>query len=225
MMIKESELKKLVADGVRRTVNKFREYPHLFFTETDLHAYLYHCLYSKRLEVRTRDGVLTTCLHKEYPTNFRYSKKTMEDYGLERKGRRGNYDIAVLNPHFIRANGIKSVINKDIRDAEERARDRERFRNELTAVVEFKYVINNSKDFIRSVEKDIIKLTHGLRYQDFDAYNLVFCNLNYHYLDGLKEVIKATGYSESRVRSLLAVSYIEGSRKVTPRPLTNGWDF
>ena len=39
MMIEESELKKLVADGVRRTVNKFREYPHLFFTETDLHIH------------------------------------------------------------------------------------------------------------------------------------------------------------------------------------------
>lgn len=227
-MIGESELKRLVAEGIRRTVNKFREHPYVFFTETDIHAYIYHLLYSKRLMAKTKDGVLTTCLHKEYPTNFRYSKETMADYGLRRKGTRGNFDLVVLNPQFIRTNDIKNVVNKDVLDVEERSKSRERFRKELIAVIEFKYVINNSKNFVTLVEKDTIKLSHGLKYQDFEAYNLVFCNLKYHYAKDLEEEIRTFEYQtgakgKHRIRKLLVRSYFEGPIKVAPKPLTNGW--
>ena len=75
MAIEKSELERVVRDGIRKTVNKFRERPFIFFTEMDIHAYLYHCLYSSKLEVETRDGIITSCIHKEYPTNFRYSKR------------------------------------------------------------------------------------------------------------------------------------------------------
>lgn len=85
MAIAESRLKKLVSDAIKKTVNKFRECPHLFFTETDMHAYFYHCLYSTRLEVKTGDGILTTRLHKEYPTNFRYTRSDMEIMDWKRK--------------------------------------------------------------------------------------------------------------------------------------------
>ena len=93
MVTKKSDIKLLVTDGIRKTVNKFREYPHIFFTAMDIHAYLYHCLYSSNFEVTTRDGIITSCLHKEYPTNFRYSKDSMDDFGLRKKGRRGNFDL------------------------------------------------------------------------------------------------------------------------------------
>jgi len=84
------EPRERVSDAVRKTVNKFREDPYVFFTETDLHAYLYCCLYSKKLEAKTKDGALTACVHKEHPANFRCSKKTMKDYRFEKKGARGH---------------------------------------------------------------------------------------------------------------------------------------
>jgi hypothetical protein len=124
MVIEASELMQLVSHGIGTSMNKFREYPHLFFTEKDLHSYLYHCLYSKNLEVRTQDGILVTCLHKEYPTNFRYSKQTMENYGLKKIGRRGNYDLTLLNPQFIWNSNLKAVINKNIRNLERRVETR-----------------------------------------------------------------------------------------------------
>src|SRR5665647_1257684 len=105
----ELKLKEIVNDGIGKTINKFREHPRIFFSEMDIHSYLYYCLYSTRFEVKTKDGVLTSCLHKEYPTNFRYSKETMEDYGLNKEGVRGHFDFVVLNPQFVQENSIASI--------------------------------------------------------------------------------------------------------------------
>jgi len=220
MVAKKSDIKIDVADGIRKTVNKFREYPNIFFSEMDIHAYLYHCLYSTKLEVKTRDEIITSCLHKEYPTNFRYSKETMEDYGLRKIGRRGNFDLAVLNPEFIEAFDIKNVVNKDIRDVEKRSQNTEKFRNELLIAIELKYVVNNSKSFVEEVEKDITKLSIASKYQSFEAYNLVFCNLEYKYMNELKNTIEE---ANPAIRSLLALSYYRDSKKETPKPITNGW--
>ena len=221
MVIDYSELKKVVSDGVRKTVNKFREQPYIFFTEMDIHSYFYHCLYSKKLEVRTKDGVTTTCLHLEYPTNFRTSE-SMKDHGLNKVGQRGHHDLVVLSPKFIAEFDIKNVVNKDIRDLEVRSRDKEKFRSELVALIEMKYVIHNSSSFIDEIKKDTKKLSIALNYQNFEAYNLVFCNHKYYFMDELK---KAVEKADQSVKTLLAISYHANSKKVTPKPLTNGWNI
>ncbi len=222
MTIENLELKGFVHDKIRKTVNKFREYPHIFFTEMDIHAYLYHCLYSSKLEVKTRDDIITSCLHKEYPTNFRYSKESMEDFGLRKIGRRGNFDFVVLNPEFIEEFDIKNVVNKDIRDVEKRSLNKEKFRNELLIAIEIKYVVNNSKSFVEEVKKDLKKLSIASKKQSFEAYNLVFCNHEYKYISELKDAIVM---ANPNIRSLLALSYYKDSKKVTPKPITNGWNI
>ncbi|MCW4016975.1 MAG: hypothetical protein NWF06_11450 [Candidatus Bathyarchaeota archaeon] len=214
------DLKNVVFTGIKRTVNKFREHPCLFFTEMDIHSYLYHCLYSSKLEVNTKDRVVTTCLHKEYPTNFRFDKKSMRDYGLDREGRRGNYDFVVLNPNFVAEFDIQNVVNKNVRDVEARSRNEDKFRNELVAAIELKYVINNKKQFIKEVKKDIEKLSLAQNRQNFEAYVIVFCNHKYRYLDDLKQVIIK---KDQKVKRLLVISYYTKSGKVTPKPMTNGW--
>jgi len=219
LIIEESKLKRSVFDAVKKTVNKFREQPCIFFTEMDIHSYFYRCLYSKKIEVKTKDGVITSCLHQEYPTNFRTSQ-SMEDYGLSKVGQRGHHDLAVLNPKFIADFDIKNVVNKDIRDLEVRSRNKEKFRGELIAIIEMKYVISNTSGFIDEIEKDIKKLSIALKYQDFEAYNLVFCNHKYYFMDELKKAIEKADQS---IRSLLAISYYANSKKVTPKPITNGW--
>jgi hypothetical protein len=222
MTIDNLELKGFVYDKIRKTVNKFREYPSIFFSEMDLHSYLYHCLYSSKLEVKTKEGITTSCIHKEYPTNFRYSKETMEDYGLRKIGRRGNFDLVVLNPDFIEAFDIKNVVNKDIRDVEKRSQNTEKFRDELLIAIEIKYVVNNSKSFVEEVEKDIEKLSIASKYQSFEAYNLVFCNHEYRYMNELKKIIEKPNPT---IRNLLAISFYRDSKKVTPKPITNGWNI
>jgi hypothetical protein len=218
----EAELgfSKLISSGIRKTVNKFREQPHIFFSETDIHSYLYHCLYSTRFEAKTKDGVTTSCLHKEYPTNFRYSKETMEDYGLTQRGVRGHFDFAVLNPQFIQQNSIATIENKNIRETEAKAKSKDKLKNELLTAIELKYVVNDNRKFIDEVEKDIKKLSIGLKYQDFEAYNLVFCNCEYYYIDKLTDLIEKT---PSNIKSILVRSHYTKDMKNTPKPITNGW--
>jgi hypothetical protein len=204
----------------------------MFFSEMDIHSYLYYCLYSTRFEVKTSDGVITSCLHKEYPTNFRYSKKTMEDYGFEQKGVRGHFDFAILNPQFVKDFSIKNIMNKDIRDTEVRykfnrdaeagSRNANIFRNELLTAIELKYVTNNSVKFIEEAEKDIKKLSLGLKYQSSEVYNLVFCNCDYCNIKKLVELIEKT---ESKIKSILVMSHYTNDKKYTPKPITNEWNF
>ncbi|MGD0978598.1 MAG: hypothetical protein ABR962_05585 [Candidatus Bathyarchaeia archaeon] len=218
----ESELNELVSKGIRKTVNKFREQPCIFFSEMDIHSYLYYCLYSTRFEVKTADGAVTSCLHKEYPTHFRYSKETMEDYGFTKKGVRGHYDFAILNPQFVEESRIASIVNKNIDDLEVRSKDKDRFRKELLTVIELKYVVNNSRKFVDEVEKDIKKLSIGLKYQSFEAYNLVFSNQEYYYIDDLIKVIEKAEHS---IKNILVRSHYRNNKKDTPKPITNGWIF
>ena len=218
----ESSFSQLVSDGIRKTVNKFREHPCIFFSEMDLHSYLYHCLYTTKLEARTKDGVITSCLHKEYPTNFRYSKETMEDYGLTKQGIRGHFDLAILDPQFIKQSSIESIENKNIGEAEARSKNREKFRHELLVAIELKYVVNNSRKFIEEVEKDNKKLLIGLKYQSFEAYNLVFCNKQYYYINELAKLVENTN---SNIKIMLALSDYTDEKKNTPKPITNGWSF
>jgi hypothetical protein len=218
----KSSYSKLVRVGIRKTVNKFREYPHIFFSEMDIHSYLYHCLYTTKLEARTKDGAITSCLHKEYPTNFRYSKETMEDYGLSKQGVRGHFDIVILNPQFLQQFNIENIQNKNIRETETRARSKDKFEKELLTAIELKYVVNNSRKFISEVEKDNMKLLIGLKYQSFEAYNLVFCNKQYYYIDELTKLVENTN---SSIKIMLAISYYTKNVKSTPKPMTNGWSF
>ena len=91
--------------AIRSLVRRFRTHPYAFYTETDMHCYLYHRLYAGGLVnglYRTQDGHDTILLHKEYPTAARYLRR--DDGRLEEAeqgSRRGAFDISVWDPHFI----------------------------------------------------------------------------------------------------------------------------
>jgi len=91
-----------VVSCLERLGRKFIRHPHLFYTESDMHCYLYYLLYAGRTFkgfIETIDGKRTILLHKELPTTGRYSR---DSQGLlvpsEKKGkRRGRFDIAIIN--------------------------------------------------------------------------------------------------------------------------------
>ena len=91
----------------------------------------------------------------------------------------------------------------------------------MTAI-ELKYIANNSRKFIEEVEKDNRKLSIELKYQSFEAYNLVFCNKQYYYIDELTKLVENTN---SNIKIVLAISHYTNNKKKTPRPITNGWSF
>jgi hypothetical protein len=146
----------------------------------------------------------------------------MEDYGLSKKGVRGHFDIAILNPQFIQEHSIANIENKSISGPEARSRNKEKFRNELLTAIELKYVVNNSRKFVDEVKKDNKKLSIGLKYQSFEAYNLVFCNNEYYYI---KELTDSIERADSSIKNILVRSNYKNGKKDTPKPITNGWAF
>ena len=72
------------------------------------------------------------------------------------------------------------------------------------------------------MKKDTEKLSIGSEYQDFDAYNLVFCNTQYYYLKELTRLVENTDPS---IKIMLVRSHYANNKKDTPKLITNGWSF
>ena len=82
-----------VSSAIRVLVKKFIEMPYFFYSEQDMHAYLYHKLISGKLGeffVETHFGDKSVLLHREYPT--------LRIYPEPRRGRRGHFDLAIIDP-------------------------------------------------------------------------------------------------------------------------------
>jgi hypothetical protein len=91
--------------AIKSLVWRFRTHPYAFYTETDMHCYLYHRLYSGGLEnglYRTIEGRDTILLHTEYPTVARYQRDSEGKLQEAADGRRrGAFDISVWDPRYI----------------------------------------------------------------------------------------------------------------------------
>jgi len=225
----KNELKKRVWKAIKSTINKFREHPYYFFTESDIISYFYHRLYSTNHEELTEDKKRIYLVHREYPTNFRYKKSELlndnftQPYPLiNKEGDRGNYDLVILDPDFIRnADSEEDIVNKNVRLLEIRTENNKNFSKikELLFAFEFKYVINNNHNFIKEVKMDNKKLLFAKQYGGAEeAINLVFCNINYYYIEDLKKEI-ATASNE--ILSILIQSYFENNKKITSKPIEN----
>jgi len=83
-----------IASGIKAVVDRFMESPYLFYSEQDMHAYLYHKLISGKLGevfVETSFGDRTVLVHKEYPTLGKYA-------GPKGTWTRGHFDLAIVDP-------------------------------------------------------------------------------------------------------------------------------
>ncbi len=88
-------------------IHRFQDHPYVFYTETDMHCYLYHRLYKPLFNMlyRTAEGHDTILLHKEYPTTSRYTRMSQTDRRLQTDPtgrRRGRFDISIWDPAFIK---------------------------------------------------------------------------------------------------------------------------
>jgi len=235
-MITKGEIEGIVKKGIKKIINKFRENPLYFFTESDLHSCFYSSIYSGKLEV-VRNNKRICLIHREYPTNFRYYKKEMvqDDYRdpyplADKKGYRGHYDMVVINPEFAEKyydniSDIKHIINKDVGFLEQRVNDDiKSVKKELIYAIEFKYVINNSKQFIDEVKADNKKLLFSTRWGARHAVNLVFCNIkDSRNVEAVREEVKK---APKEINSYFIQSWYDNNgKKHTPisskRPLNH----
>jgi len=89
-----------VASCLERLGRKFVRHPHLFYTESDLHCYVYYLIYAGRTFkglIETMGGRKTILLHKELPTIGRYTRDSQGLLVPSQKGARGHFDIAIIN--------------------------------------------------------------------------------------------------------------------------------
>ena len=194
-----------VFDGIRKTINRFREKPFHYFTEADIHSSLLNDIMkggSDVLSVR-KNNISISLIHQEYPTHFRYKKEQLlEGYkGIEDKttidkkyGDRGNYDLSILDPVFVNKMfadkkdpqnkknkkynllPLKHIINKDIEFTRGHKND-----NELLYAIEVKFlhIFNaGNSDMLKEVIKDNekLRLTHIHTNGNTKCINLVFCS-------------------------------------------------
>lgn len=207
-----------------KTVNKFRENPYYFFTESDIHSYFYYCIYSMKLEF-IKDNKRIYLVHREYPTNFRYRKKDLlnDNYvppSLDKKlGTRGHYDLAVLNPSFVeKASSCEDIINKNVSLLEKRIKNINE--DELLAAIEFKYVITGNKNFEKEVSNDLKKLEMAKKHGVEEAYCLVFCNIED--CSVVRNIRKIIEHAPREINAVFVQSYYNGdNEKITPKPIIN----
>jgi len=99
--------------AIKSLVRRFRTHPYAFYTETDMHCYLYHRLYSGglvnglyRTFEKTSVKRYTILLHAEYPTAARYHRDGEGKLQEAADGRRrGAFDISVWDPRYIGERG------------------------------------------------------------------------------------------------------------------------
>jgi len=124
----------LLESTIHSLVSEFQQEPYIFFTEADAVARFHQLLAGNpdfNRYVRTEDGHEVGLVHREYPTFFRFDDRNPTER-LESRGRRGHYDTVVLNPDFVAAHPVETVLNRNIKAVRDPAIV------PLRAVVEFK---------------------------------------------------------------------------------------
>jgi hypothetical protein len=209
-----------VFNGIRKTINRFREQPFLYFTESDIHASLSKDIMEGNSDIlilgntmaeRTKIKTPVSLVHHEYPTNFRFERKLLlngyNDEDLkqtnlkESHGDRGNYDLSVLNPCFVenlfeshKDNGLKVILEHIINKDKDNAILRNQI-EELLFAIEVKFVhLFNARNIqlLHEVKSDNEKLRLAIHHKHCcRGINLIFCSSQKkHRKDGVDPVIE-----------------------------------
>lgn len=184
--------------AIKSLVLRFRNHPYAFYTESDMHCYLYHRLYAGGLSnglYRTCDGHDTILLHKEYPTVARYER--LPDGRLwesDQGRRRGAFDISIWDPRFIS--------------------QREHRNQKVLCAAEL--ALNECGSHNLHTVNDAIKLA-GPKNEIKYGYLLFFVRDDPNYKRNIEEVREHLNTAAEKVRVVFAL--VDGKRKPKPEYL------
>lgn len=180
-----NDLSVAIESHIKTLVSRFKGRAYNFFTETDIHSYLYLVFYRDKLFSKpypTADpSVKTILIHREYPTFFRF-RRNLPVQPSAAPAVRGHYDLVVLNPAFVGAYPLHRVTNQDVKMMPQRLKD-----NPLLAAIEFKMPRSKLVSrTLKQIEIDFQKLQCSLKWSQA-LYMLI---LNRH------ERMPAEGWAE-----------------------------
>jgi hypothetical protein len=104
----------------------FKGNPLLFFTEAELHSYLYGLLTANPMFSCQASWGACSLVHQEYPTPFRcdMGNGRFAPASDESRFRRGHYDLVVLNPWWVDKTSCEALMGKDFRSFCAEVRDK-----------------------------------------------------------------------------------------------------
>jgi hypothetical protein len=225
-----------VSDGIRRTINRFRENPFYYFTESDIHASLVRDILDgnsvKFYLPTTKDNLRLSMVHLEYPTNFKFARNEalpfIEGTAAEGIKQRGNFDLAVLNEVLLKEianmntntliNFLRSIISKDIAQNEAMYTVLGHPVGKLidyAIEVKFFHFNNTSQEMFDQVKIDNFKLGEAQKGSaSIKPINLIFC---YYWRDGNKNHVWENRLNEFR-KSICNGNIGIGNSPLTPIP-------
>jgi len=119
-------VKNAATEAIEQLAGLFRQDPTAFFTETDLVSRLSALLAGHSLfTAETPDGPLSL-IHQEYPTPFKCQMGDLRFEVLEdsSRGKRGHYDLVVLNPWWVDKAPPEAISNSNFAQFRQEIRDR-----------------------------------------------------------------------------------------------------
>ena len=172
MLMRKYEWETKIESKIQTLVNQFIRKPLNYFTESDIHSYLYLVFYrdmffSSQLPT-ANPNEKTILINREYPTFFKYDKK-IPKVPCEKSKSRGHYDFVVLNPRFVESYPLSVVTNKDFHLLPKKLSYKP-----VIAAIEFKYIIRRiDKKMLENIEMDFQKLQSSTPYS-YARYVLIF---------------------------------------------------
>jgi len=197
-MLDEKRLVNVVESCIDDLVKMFLAAPYWFYTENDLHCYLYNLIHkelasSSYYKCKTLDGKHSILLHKEYPTKERYSQKHLE---INPKGKRGHFDLCIWNPELVSQRLFRAKLTKDIKKEQQTFIAIEL--NLVEANASLDQAIHHTKWDLLKLTKQTNEIEHG--------YALFFVREWVHRHEFLRKLKKAQEQPEA------VVLYIENSK-------------
>jgi hypothetical protein len=201
-LITKRNLVEITKCAIDSLIKRFEATPYSFYTESDLHAYMYHEIYSsfsaEDLQCKTRDGKSTILLHKEYPTKTRYSAKNLKENVP--KGKRGHFDLCIWNPEKTEERLFRVQQSIDFEKEQQ-----------TFIAIEFDMTEGNSslEQAVHHFRWDLLKLRSDKNEVEY-GYSLVFVR-DWNYSKEFLNKIKSEVVGEDRI----VVMYAEKSRDGT----------
>jgi len=165
-MIDKKKLVKITESAIDELITTFKRNPYFFYTENDLHCYLYNEIFNKlpikEWQCQTGDGKTSILLHKEYPTKARYVAKNLKK--VTSRGARGHFDLSIWNPEETENRLFRVANSTD-------------FENEQHTFIALEFdLVEGNKSFEAAMHHfkwDLLKLTSEENQVEY-GYSLVF---------------------------------------------------
>jgi len=194
-LVEKEKLVQITESAIDNLIMAFKATPYFFYTESDLHCYLYGEILNKLpledWECKTKDGKSSILLHKEYPTKERYNAKALKE--KVPKGARGHFDLSIWNPEQTEERLFR--VEKSID-----------FKNEQQTFIAIEFDLIEGNDSLESAvhhfKWDLLKLRsvkNGVEH----GYALVFVR-DWAHRDNFLEEIEKEVANEQRITVLYA---------------------